>query len=751
MFRRIGILLLIIAASCISASESISPQKPLFPLDQPGTTVLPPDNHAETLQKLLVTPTASEDPRFRTFKLAYLYFSLENYSTALTLLRTVIDSTPELIPAAYIYIAEIEEKLGRPANALAAYRTVLRGNIPQRFRNYIFKKLHEMLKNDSTISLEDAPWLEEYFHWQPAADEFVSDFTVDSIIASCDRGNFTLADSLLQNSVLSGKYGCLFISYADSTQHIDKLSIKSVMKCAQLAHTCGSLPFSEKLYEKVKKRTHYTDSIPEKLFLHDYAELLFDRGDWHGCIKLYKKYITRFGNDADVIFSIARAYRKLDRNSDAAVWYDRLMATYPRHPKTEEILWLRAWQNEDRGDYAAAGTYYKTIYNRRKKGSRLDESYVRHALCYYRLAKFDSALVLLDRFDDLLPNSSLGTTATFWRAKVYLAQGKTNDALMHLRLLSYKDPFDYYAHRARQVLATLNDTPAVSIDTTISQSEVVTWFDSLSRRSDQKKELSKADSASLLCGNFLAMVGDIEKADFFIEPVELGFPGNLTLQYKLITLYNAAGATAQAYRIARRLTWRIPQECKAELPLAVYSLFYPPFYSEYIIPEARKYQVDPCLISGIIRQESIFNPKIVSPAGAVGLMQIMPYTGKVLAKKVDVPFATDSLYQPFYNLRFGIYYINELLQQYEGNPMLALAGYNAGPHNASRWYKQNKDKELDLFVEDVGFSETRGYVKKVMANYWTYQILAKYPSYNYKKVLPKNTPPIISTSENDSH
>ena len=98
-------------------------------------------------------------------------------------------------------------------------------------------------------------------------------------------------------------------------------------------------------------------------------------------------------------------------------------------------------------------------------------------------------------------------------------------------------------------------------------------------------------------------------------------------------------------------------------------------------------------------------------------------------------FDVDSLNNPHYNLRSGIFYIDELIRRFDGDVVLALAGYNAGPHNAKKWKNENEGKDADLFIEDIGFTETRGYVKKVMANYWTYTLLRKYGQYSYGNPL----------------
>ena len=118
-------------------------------------------------------------------------------------------------------------------------------------------------------------------------------------------------------------------------------------------------------------------------------------------------------------------------------------------------------------------------------------------------------------------------------------------------------------------------------------------------------------------------------------------------------------------------------------------------------------------------------------------MQIMPYTGKYIAEKKGRKFTADSLYLPHYNILFGTYYLHELQEEFDTNFVLMLAAYNAGPHNAKRWAEQNGNDEFDLFVEDIGYTETRNYVKKVMANYWTYCFLSSNTAYAYGTELPE--------------
>src|SRR5205085_2177695 len=126
----------------------------------------------------------------------------------------------------------------------------------------------------------------------------------------------------------------------------------------------------------------------------------------------------------------------------------------------------------------------------------------------------------------------------------------------------------------------------------------------------------------------------------------------------------------------------------------------------------------------LIKQESGFEPRAVSRVGARGLMQMMPATGVIQARKEKIAdFDPDSLFVPRVNTRLGIAYLRDVLKKYDGNPYYALVHYNAGPNALERWLPRLSGRPIDEAVEDIGYAETRDYVKRVMANYWTYQEL----------------------------
>jgi soluble lytic murein transglycosylase len=148
-----------------------------------------------------------------------------------------------------------------------------------------------------------------------------------------------------------------------------------------------------------------------------------------------------------------------------------------------------------------------------------------------------------------------------------------------------------------------------------------------------------------------------------------------------------------------------------------YTLFPFPFES-LILNWSQQRQLNPLLVTSLIRQESRFEPEIRSPVGAVGLMQVMPATGKWVADKINLN--KYSLTNPNDNVNLGTWYLDHTHQEYDNNSLLAVASYNAGPGNVAKWLEKYSLSDPDLFVEQIPFRETKGYVESVFGNYWNY-------------------------------
>jgi len=158
-------------------------------------------------------------------------------------------------------------------------------------------------------------------------------------------------------------------------------------------------------------------------------------------------------------------------------------------------------------------------------------------------------------------------------------------------------------------------------------------------------------------------------------------------------------------------------------------LRFPLAHQKEIVSNANKHNIDPAWVFAIARQESAFFTDAVSPAGARGLMQLMPSTAKILAKKYDVQLDCDMLlHMPLVNVQLGTVYLKNLKQRMYNNTILATASYNAGPGSIQRWLPQKETMEADIWIENIPYRETREYVKNVLAFTSIYRQRLGYPA-----------------------
>ena len=144
-------------------------------------------------------------------------------------------------------------------------------------------------------------------------------------------------------------------------------------------------------------------------------------------------------------------------------------------------------------------------------------------------------------------------------------------------------------------------------------------------------------------------------------------------------------------------------------------LRFPILFNDLLDKYAKKRNIDPSWVYGLVRAESAFIEDVKSPAGALGLMQVMPKTGRITAKRIGLKgFKTSKLKQAETNIPIGSAYMKQMLEKFDGNMILATAAYNAGPHRVSKWLPKQGCVEPDVWIEQIPFNETRKYVRRVL-------------------------------------
>ena len=151
---------------------------------------------------------------------------------------------------------------------------------------------------------------------------------------------------------------------------------------------------------------------------------------------------------------------------------------------------------------------------------------------------------------------------------------------------------------------------------------------------------------------------------------------------------------------------------------------FPYYYDAFVTQYANKTNIEPELVLALMKQESTFNYNAHSWANAYGLMQLMPATAKEMAnRKKEKLINTSQLFDPELNIKLGTHYLEYLSRRFDGRKEWILAAYNAGPHRVQRWKQLPGSERIDVFIENVEFTQTRQYVRNVMKNYWAYKLL----------------------------
>ncbi|WP_341530573.1 transglycosylase SLT domain-containing protein [Nostoc sp. UHCC 0302] len=308
------------------------------------------------------------------------------------------------------------------------------------------------------------------------------------------------------------------------------------------------------------------------------------------------------------------------------------------------------------------------------------------------------------------PNSILAPRAGFWVGKWATALGKQQEAKTAYEYVISQFPYSYYAWRAASILGlnvgNFNDVRQLKPEIVAPQRPVppagsdtfkelyllgqdrdawLQWQTEFQNKLQPTvTEQFTEGLMQLARGENISGIDDISKLEDRETPAEL----------------------AQYQALSKQITY--------------WQARYPFPYIQEIEKWSTERQLNPLLVTALIRQESRFETKIKSVANATGLMQVLPSTAKWIAPQIKVDFKTVNLENPNDNIMLGTWYLDHTHQQYNNNSLLAIASYNAGPGNVSKWLQTLTKEDPDEFVEEIPFDETKNYVRQVFGNYWNY-------------------------------
>ncbi len=314
----------------------------------------------------------------------------------------------------------------------------------------------------------------------------------------------------------------------------------------------------------------------------------------------------------------------------------------------------------------------------------------------FRSGDFRAALRFFAALHAEAPYGPLSPRSLYWGARAREELGDVIGAATLMAAVVQHFPVDYYAYRAEVWLAGTDVTAGAM---TIAAPSDPTLARALSLAQAGMRKRAVAALAQ-------------------IDPAALS-PEGLT-QLEQVSLQIGADELATQFRTARAR--RFPDRATSSLVAAAFPFTYRPLLAD----EARRYHLDPALLAGLIRQESGFRADAVSPVGALGLMQLMPATARLLYKEEGRRAPSHAeLVDPHTNVHLGSRYLGRMLRAFNRRLEYALAAYNAGPGAVTRWRQARGDLPVDIFVEEIPYAETRHYVERVLAGARAYTWLTR--------------------------
>jgi soluble lytic murein transglycosylase len=342
-----------------------------------------------------------------------------------------------------------------------------------------------------------------------------------------------------------------------------------------------------------------------------------------------------------------------------------------------------------------------------------------------------------ERLLERLVRRSRGTdeSAMYYLAQTYSDAGDVERSHLIMNQLRDLDRFSFYL---RPEIPNGARLPVLSSSGSVALDGGAGLIEFLERARREKRsayeriraELAEEDAESegefagcIGRGEWFVSVGLREWGERELEAARKNCFDSPLRMLELARLYDDYAMPWQSVRMFQRVMYRMPWSRRGEFSRDFEWLLYPTPYPVQVLTNAARYGVPPHLAYAMIREESRFDLEAVSRVGALGLMQIMPSTGRAIASELELPgWVEDDLLNPEINVAFGVWYAHSLLEAAGGDPLWMLAAYNAGPGNARRWFRGATKGAIDR-VDGIDFKETRTYVQRIVESANIYHAL----------------------------
>ena len=418
----------------------------------------------------------------------------------------------------------------------------------------------------------------------------------------------------------------------------------------------------------------------EARFFH--VSALRELGDRKSFVTAARELVSDFPTSdwaAETLNSLASHYLVVDEDAEADVVFRELAQRFPKHRYAERAAWKAGW-------------------------------------AAYRGRRFEEAVKLFESAAAAFPRADYRPSWLYWsgRSRDQLNDAATANERYRLIVADYRN--SYYGRLAATMLTTRRQPVLPAASPVIAANRTPVKVPPTEALIRELTALQLYDEALREVQYAQRVWGDSAQLQATIAWIRYRQGLGLKAQERFTAIRGAITLMRRAY----------PQFLAAggeNLPTDVLQIIFPLDYWALIQKYSKLHGLDPYLITALMAQESTFTAEIRSSANARGLMQLLPSTGRIYARKVGMKsFTTASLFQPETNVRLGTQYFKELVDRF-GGAHYALAGYNAGEHRVVRWLNEAPGLPADEFIDNIPFPETQNYVKRILGTAEDYRRL----------------------------
>ena len=527
---------------------------------------------------------------------------------------------------------------------------------------------------------------------------------------------------------------------------IDERSMEAFIPSAEQIYDRGEIFFSFYNYDNAIGEfnkilgENYISDLSQRL----YSKTLFKIGMCYYNLRDYSKskdYLVqsyeKFPSSSvadDSLYFLGRIYTNLDQDNEAISYYQKLLSKFPQSKYSDDALYRMGRIYFFKDDFQNASKSYQRVINEYPDGDRLSESYWELGWIQYRSRDYSSAKNTFTSMASSFKKTSLEEKALFWQAKCCQKIGENEQAINLYKKIINMNSYSYYTFASRNLLSELHIEEKIhEINTSVcpDNPEIADILPDVYNNLESIQETNKSDTG-------VNKVTHIAKAKELLN-LELYTSASLEIEagsgeleeepvkiLEVSTLFLQSKDYINSQKLISKYYTKLKSNLTGHYMDYFYYLYYPYGYKEYVNYYSSKYNLDSLFTLAVIREESRFQPDAGSFAGALGLMQIVPSTGESISRQIGLAnFDKITLLDPETNIKMGTFYLRQMLDNFDQNKFYALGAYNGGPGAMNKWISQWGNMDIDEFIENIPYDETRNYIKKVMGSYYFYQMLYK--------------------------